>query len=71
MTGLRAQSLAPDGTLVVNGRSLPRARTFAEADGLFCYENSIGLIEIALPNRSAARESGLAIGDCVTVSGRG
>ena len=55
MTGLRASGLAPTAGLTVGGRSLPRARVFADVpEGEpFWYENSNGLAEIAV-NRGRA-----------------
>lgn len=49
MTGVRAKILNDDETLEVQGRKLPRVRTFAEVESgtLFCYENAVGLMEIA------------------------
>ncbi|WP_440997161.1 SAM hydrolase/SAM-dependent halogenase family protein [Arhodomonas sp. SL1] len=49
------------------GRELPRARTFAECapGAAFWYENSLGLVEIAVNQGDAARELGLAVGDPV------
>lgn len=49
MTGVRAVSLGPQDRLSVAGRVLERYRTFSECESgaLFCYENAIGLMEIA------------------------
>lgn len=55
MSGIRAGSVGPDETLSVAGRTLNRGRTFADAEqgALFCYENAVGLMEIAA-NRAHA-----------------
>ncbi len=55
MTGMRASSTAASETLTVSGHALRRARTFGEApEGQgFWYENSNGLVEIAV-NRGRA-----------------
>ncbi|NNJ94417.1 MAG: SAM-dependent chlorinase/fluorinase [Halobacteria archaeon] len=55
MTGARAGS--PDRVLTVNGHALKSARTFADIQGgtAFWYENSNGLVEIAV-NRGRADE---------------
>jgi S-adenosyl-L-methionine hydrolase (adenosine-forming) len=55
VTGLRAASLAPGTRLTAGGRAIPRARVFAEMpEGEpFWYENSNGLVEIAV-NRGRA-----------------
>jgi len=64
MTGLRADSIAPDAALVVSGHTLRRARVFAEAprDEPFWYENSSALVEIALRDGNAAAVLGLKPG---------
>jgi S-adenosylmethionine hydrolase len=53
VTGLRPAGRAR--ILLVGRRKLPYARTFEEAKGAFWYENSMGLVEIAVPRASAAR----------------
>jgi S-adenosyl-L-methionine hydrolase (adenosine-forming) len=60
VTGLRPANRR--ATLLVGRRRLPYARTFEEATGPFWYENSMGLVEIALPSGSAARKLSLGIG---------
>ena len=57
MTGVRAGSLAPEETLAVSGIELKRFDTFGEAEegGLFCYENAVGLMEIAANRGNAAK----------------
>ncbi len=64
-TGLRARGSARAGSLVVGARRLTYARVFSEgAEGeAFWYENSQGLVEIAVNCGSAARLLGLEIGD--------
>jgi S-adenosylmethionine hydrolase len=68
-TGLRASALAPAGRIRVGHRELVRARVFGEVPaGSACwYENSLGLVEIAVNRGHAARELGLKPGDDVTV----
>lgn len=64
MTGLRAAAL-PEGThVLVGGRRLERARTFSDLpEGrAFWYENSNGLVEIAVNRASAAAILGLVPG---------
>ena len=63
VTGLRFTSAS--ATLRVGRRVLSYARTFEEARGPFWYENSMGLIEIAVPRASAARRLRLAVGSAV------
>ncbi len=69
MTGISPADLPPSGTLVVNGRKLTRVRTFSDvAPGEpLCYENSLGLLEIAVNGGSAAAALGLRIGSCVSL----
>lgn len=63
VTGLRPAT--PGSILDVGGRRLSYRRTFEEAKGPFWYENSMGLVEIAVPRGSAARRLGLKIGSPV------
>ena len=65
VTGLRFTNAR--ATLGLGRRVLPYARTFDEARGPFWYENSMGLVEIAAPRSSAARELRLKIGTRVTL----
>lgn len=69
MTGLRAGMVAADAELEVGGRRLRRARTFADLPPgeAFWYENSIGLVEIAVNQGAAMAVLGLRIGSAVTV----
>lgn len=74
VTGLRASTLAKsvpaDATLIkAGGRSLAYARTFGDvpAGTAFWYENSSGLVEIAINGGGAAAELGLTIGTPVTL----
>lgn len=72
MTGLRAASVAEDATIEIADRRLPRLRTFSDAlqgDG-FWYENSNGLVEIAVNRGRADWDLGLTIGSPVVVHGR-
>ncbi|MEQ8967886.1 MAG: SAM-dependent chlorinase/fluorinase [Azospirillaceae bacterium] len=71
MTGLRASVLPAGACLRVGGRALPAARTFGEMPegAAFAYENSSGLMEIAVNRGSAAAALGLATGTPVEVVG--
>jgi S-adenosyl-L-methionine hydrolase (adenosine-forming) len=64
MTGLRAFMLPHDARLVATGRVLEHARTFSDRPPgtAFWYENSNGLVEIAVNQGRADRELGLTIG---------
>jgi S-adenosylmethionine hydrolase len=64
ITGVRAAMAEAAAVLEVNGRSLPKARTFsavAEADA-FWYTNSSGLVEIAVNRGRADAVLGLQVG---------
>jgi S-adenosylmethionine hydrolase len=63
-TGIRARGIPHTDRLVASGREFPHARVFAEVepDSAFWYENSIGLVEIAVNRGSAAGELGLGVG---------
>lgn len=63
VTGLREFRTA--WRLRAGGRTLTYARTFEAARGAFWYENSMGLVEIAAPRRSAAKLLRLSIGSRV------
>jgi S-adenosylmethionine hydrolase len=66
-TGLRASGIARAALLLVGPRRLPYARVFSEAaEGeAFWFENSQGLVEIAVNCGSAAQLLRLKIGDGV------
>ncbi|MGZ9078267.1 MAG: SAM hydroxide adenosyltransferase [Burkholderiales bacterium] len=70
ITGIRAALARSAQSLVVRDNTLRRGRVFSDTamGELFWYENSIGLIEIAANQASAARLLGLAVGDDVRVS---
>lgn len=65
LTGIRASSLDASQGLGLRGRPIRRARVFSDvAEGaVFCYENSIGLMEIAANQASATSLLGLSVGD--------
>jgi len=67
LTGLRAAGVPRTASLGVRGHRLRYARVFGEAPphGLFWYENSVGLAEIAANGASAAALLGIAIGEPV------
>jgi S-adenosylmethionine hydrolase len=71
MTGIRAATVPGDSRLSVGGVSLARASVFSDVPRgePFWYENSIGLIEIAANQSSAAAALGLGIGEPVAVEG--
>lgn len=65
MTGIRAEFASKDAVLEVGGHQLSFARTFsnvAEGKRLW-YENSNGLVEVAVNQGHAARELGISVGD--------
>jgi S-adenosylmethionine hydrolase len=69
MTGLRAAGLGDRTMVDVAGKLFSRARTFgdvAESQG-FWYENSLGLVEIAVNRGDAARQYAIVVGAPVTL----
>jgi S-adenosylmethionine hydrolase len=64
VTGLDAGEFNIDTTITFQGRRIKNARTFASVPRgeLFWYANSMGLIEIAANQASAAEVAGLSIG---------
>ena len=64
MTGIRASTLPSDVTLEVRDISIRQARTFSDVgEGeVIWYENSCGLVEIAMNKQDAANQMGLRIG---------
>jgi S-adenosylmethionine hydrolase len=68
-TGLRASILSVGAVVTAGGRNLGYARTFSDVPPgeAFWYENSSGLVEIAVNSGAASSLSGLAIGDIVTI----
>lgn len=69
-TGRRAAGLDSSATVTVKGQALRQARTFGEAPrgAAFWYENSSGMIEIAVNQGHAGEALGLAIGTPVTIT---
>jgi len=64
-TGIRAGGIPREMQLVAGKSRLRYARVFAEAAAAFWYENSQGLVEVAVNRGSAAQLLGLKIGDGV------
>jgi S-adenosylmethionine hydrolase len=71
MTGIRASSVEVNAAIHIAGRRLVRAKTFAEvAPGqCFWYENSSGLVELAVNQGSAAAQLGLKPGYGLQIEG--
>jgi S-adenosylmethionine hydrolase len=69
MTGLRAASVPQQRELRVAGHTLAYARVFGEAtrNEPFWYGNSIGLVELAYEQASAAQRMALRVGTSVTL----
>lgn len=67
ITGIRAENIPRDAMLRVTVQDIQHARVFAESEpgAPFWYENSIGLVELAANQESAARELALRVGDPV------
>jgi S-adenosyl-L-methionine hydrolase (adenosine-forming) len=66
-TGIRARGIPADRRLVAHGRKIGNGRVFASVSpgAPFWYENSLGLVEIAVSGGSAAQMLGLGIGESV------
>jgi S-adenosylmethionine hydrolase len=69
MTGVRSATIPSDAKLVAAGRVLEHARTFSDlpVGSRFWYENSNGLVEIAVNQGRADRKLGLTIGTPVEI----
>jgi S-adenosylmethionine hydrolase len=69
VTGIPARGVDRAARLAVPGREMGYARVFGEAPAgePFWYENSSGLVEIAVARQSAARVLGLAVGAAVAL----
>lgn len=70
LTGLRATNVPRSAKIEVGGQQLAYARVFADvpAGGAFWYENSIGLVEMAVSGGSAAEMMGLRVGDAIRLA---
>jgi S-adenosylmethionine hydrolase len=68
-TGIPAAGVRHDACIHVAGRRIRHGRVFAEAEPgvAFWYENSLGLVEIAVSCDSAAKQLGLRVGQPVTL----
>ena len=71
MTGLRGECLTSAQVLFAGNRALQHARVFVDArpQDPFWYVNSIGLVEIAVAQGSAAERLELNVGDPVGTTG--
>lgn len=71
MTGLDASRFAESAQLQVHTHYLNHARTYAEVNKgqAFWYANSLGLVEIAINQGSAAEQLTLQVGDAVSWMG--
>jgi len=69
MTGIRSASVSNDTTIHIRNQILSKARTFSDvAPGqCFWYENSSGLIEIAMNQGSATSHLCLHLGECLQI----
>jgi S-adenosylmethionine hydrolase len=64
MTGLKADTLTHVSSIVINGRNLCKASTFSDVpvNEPFWYENSVGLIELAVNQGNAQQVLNLQLG---------
>ncbi|MBB5403050.1 SAM hydrolase/SAM-dependent halogenase family protein [Paraburkholderia youngii] len=69
LTGLRAGTVPRSARLSIADADVEYARVFSDvtAGRAFWYENSIGLVEIAVNRGSAATQLGVRVGDAVQV----
>lgn len=69
MTGLRAANVPSGASLEVAGQRIAWARVFSDVapGATIWYENSLGLVEIAVNRASAAERVGLRVGDPVAL----
>jgi len=67
-TGIRASGIPRDARLALGDSQIPYARIYSEsaAGAAFWYENSQGLVEIAVAGGSAAQFLGLKVGDALS-----
>lgn len=65
ITGLRASKIKQDRDIKIDNHTFKSARTFGEVEvgEPFWYENSNGLVEIAVNQGHAAQQLGLKLGD--------
>lgn len=69
LTGLRAGNVSRHACVMAGGRRIGHARVFSEvpAGGVFWYENSLGLLELAANSASAAGQLGLKTGEPISL----
>ncbi|MGD8559780.1 MAG: SAM-dependent chlorinase/fluorinase [Gammaproteobacteria bacterium] len=69
VTGIRAEAVSNTQTLVVNGHRFSWARTFSDVNlgAGFWYENSNGLVEIAVNQGRANLQFNMGVGDDVHI----
>ncbi len=69
MLGVRWESIGPDSAICIGPDRIDFARTFSDVPMgcTFCYENALGLAEIAVNNGNAAELLDLKIGSQVSV----
>jgi len=69
ITGFRASKIKRDRDIKIDNHTFKSARTFSavEAGEPFWYENSNGLVEIAVNQGHAAEQLGLKLGDRLTL----
>lgn len=70
MTGIRTGQIDSKTCLMISGHTLKNAQTFSDVnpDSGFWFENSYGLVEIAINRGSAKKEMGLNIGVIVNIN---
>ncbi len=68
-TGIRAGAMDANAVLEIDGVSINRATTFSDVNigEIFWYENSLGLVEIAVNRGSAEKMLGFSVGSAVSL----
>jgi S-adenosylmethionine hydrolase len=69
VTGVRAATRPAAATVVIDGRPLPRVRTFADVGPgePLCYANSLGLLEVAVNGGRADQRLCLTLGGEIAI----
>jgi len=69
MTGIRAESVPESATVTIKGHRLKQAATFGSVNSgdVFWYENSQGLVELAVNAGRADQVLGIQVGDAIEI----
>ncbi len=69
-SGVRASQIPPNAEIIVSDTPIPVATTFSDVSPghAFCYENSNGLLEIAVNQGRADKRLSLKLGAAITIT---